>query len=548
MRRRVTASWPSRAGGTKAAFEAPGYAPPVRDFAVTYPQLVRQAMAARLDDQELRELRDVFETAQLYFDGLYRVGGQPFICHTVRTASIVFAERQPLPLVKAALVHTAYDAYRYDHSTRPWPGTHLRRRLRRDVGTDVEELVWAFHEVAWERIGAPELRLRELPHASDLVRSALALRVANDLENHMDLGLAYRTGRRFKERIETDGAAIIKVASELGMATVADELSTVFRETLDETLPAAVRWDRARGYEIPVETTSRTSGVTRFAARVWRGLRRRLGALGARQSTSTGQRQSTRRASDEPETSSPSRPRILVTGAGGHVAREVVPFLRDHFALRLLDVQPVQAGRDDEVVRADVRDAAALRLACRDVTAIVHLAAVGANEQDFTARVMPINVDGTYQVFEAARRAGIGRVVLASTGQVVGGYPVTDWLRADAPVRPSSVYACTKVFGESLARYYSDCYGISAICLRIGWVDAYDGDLVRNRPEMRRIWCSPNDLAQLIVKSVAGDVRFAVLFAVSDNPERHWDLEDAHAAVGYVPQDRAPDHLVGDAQ
>jgi NAD+ dependent glucose-6-phosphate dehydrogenase len=110
------------------------------------------------------------------------------------------------------------------------------------------------------------------------------------------------------------------------------------------------------------------------------------------------------------------------------------------------------------------------------------------------------------------------------------------------------VYACTKVFGESLARYYSDCHGISTICLRIGWVDAYDGDLLRNRPEMRRIWCSPNDLAQLIVKSVDSDARFAVLFAVSDNPERHWDLEDAHAAVGYVPQDRAPDHLVGDAQ
>src|SRR6266545_1026750 len=113
-----------------------------------------------------------------------------------------------------------------------------------------------------------------------------------------------------------------------------------------------------------------------------------------------------------------------------------------------------------------------------------------------------------------------------------------------APVemsRPSCLYACTKVFGEALARYYADYHGIAAICLRIGWFDAYDGSFLRYRPEMRRVWCSPRDLTQLIAKSIKSDVRFAVLFAVSDNPHRHWDLEAARATVGYVPEDRAPD-------
>jgi nucleoside-diphosphate-sugar epimerase len=240
-------------------------------------------------------------------------------------------------------------------------------------------------------------------------------------------------------------------------------------------------------------------------------------------------------------------PRILVTGAAGPVACGIAPLLREHFALRLLDLERVERTSDeDEIVRADVRDAAALRDACRDVSAIVHLAVSNSTETDVTGRMMPVNVEGTYQVFEAARACGVGRVILASSGQVVGGYPISEWVGVDLPVRPSSVYACTKVFGEALARYYADCHGIRAICLRIGWFDVADGDLVRSRPEMRRMWCSPRDLAQLVVKSLQSDVRFAVLFAISDNPLRHWDLDAARDAVGYVPEDRAELATPGD--
>lgn len=519
----------------------------MRDFAVTYPQLVRQAIAAGLDEQDLRELRDVFSTAQRSFDGLYRSGGQPFICHTVRTASILLAEGQPLLLVKAALMHPTYDAYRYEHSTRAWPGRRMRRRIRRDVGDDVEAIVWSFHEVSWEGIGAPELQLRELERASTALRSALALRVANDLENHMDLALIYRTDRRFKQRIESDAPAIVRVARELGMATLADELTSVFRETLEETLPAAVRGDRSRGYELPVRGTSRTSRVRRLAVRVRRGIVRRLRGLRHKRNRTPRNEQTPRHGAVVAKAALRSRPTILVTGAAGEVARELLPYLREHFSLRLLDVRRVEAvDDDDDVVRADIRDADAVRAACRDVSAIVHLAVVGDQEPDFTARMMPVNVDGTYQVFEAARRAGVSRVILASSGQVVGAYPANQWLDTDAPVRPSSLYACTKVFGEALARHYADCHGVAAICLRIGWFDGYDGRYVGHRPEMRHKWCSPRDLAQLIAKSIQSDVRFAVLFAVSDNPRRHWDLEHARATVGYVPADRAPDHLVGD--
>jgi nucleoside-diphosphate-sugar epimerase len=519
----------------------------VRDFALTYPQLVRQAITAGLDDQALRELRDVVEVAQRHFDGLYRAGGQPFICHMVRTASILLAEDQPLPLVEAALLHAAYDAHRYEHSTRSWPGPRSRRRLRRDVGSEVEEIVWAFHELDWERTGTPEIQLRALSRASDKQRAVLALCTANDLENHLDLALFYRTGRKFEQRIESDGSTIVRMARELGMDSVAEELATVFRETLMESVPVAARWDHSRGYEVPVDATPRTSHVARYAARVRRGVWRRLRAFWVGRARSRRHTGAPSGVPIEPRAPARSRPRILVTGAAGNVGRELVPLLREHFSLRLLDVQRVQPELDDEVVCADVRNADAMRRASRGVVASVHLAVVDDGEPDFSGRMMPVNVDGTYQVFEAARCTGVGRVVIASTGQVVGAYPITEWLDADVPVRPASVYACTKVFGEALARYYADCHGIAAICLRIGWFDANDGELLRYRPEMRRMWCSPRDLAQLIVKSIESDVHFAVLYAVSDNPRRHWDLEAARATVGYVPEDRAPDHLVGDA-
>jgi uronate dehydrogenase len=527
--------------------ESPGYAPLVRDFALTYPQLVRQAITAGLDDQALRELRDVFEVAQRHFDGLYRAGGQPFICHLVRTASILLAESQPLPLVEAALLHAAYDAHRYEHSTRAWPGRQARRRLRRDVGSDVEQIVWAFHELEWERIGTPEIELLALPRASLQQRGVLALCIANDLENHLDLALWYRSGRRFQQRIESDGPTIVRMARELRMTLLADELATVFQETLTQPLPVAVRWDRSQGFEVPVRMTSRTSTAARFASRVRRGLGRRLRALRVGRTRRTTPSNTATGGSIESLVRAQPRARILVTGAAGEVGRQVVPLLRQRFSLRLLDVQRVQPELDDEIVRADVTDNDALRRACRDVVAIVHLAGLGDKEPDFSTRMMPSNIDGTYQVFEAARRIGVGRVVVASTGQVVGAYPTTERLDADVPIRPSSLYACTKVFGEALARYYADHHGIAAICLRIGWLDAYDGRLLHEHPEMRRVWCSPRDLAQLIAKSIESDVRFAVLFAVSDNPRRNWDIEVARATVGYVPEDRAPDHLVGDA-
>ena len=228
--------------------------------------------------------------------------------------------------------------------------------------------------------------------------------------------------------------------------------------------------------------------------------------------------------------------RLLITGPGGRVGKLIVPLLRKHFALRLLDSGPVEHTTRDEYIQADIRNFDAVRAACEGVGAVLHLAAV-SDEADFLSRLLPINLEGLYTVVEAARQANVPKFLFASTGQTVLNYGPGTWVTPEMPVRPSTVYGCTKVFGEALARHYSDIHGMSMICIRICFFQSPDSRLLRERPEMRREWCSPRDLTQLILKSIGADLPFAVFFGVSNNTGRYWDIRNAQELVGYDPQD-----------
>src|SRR5262245_51261520 len=115
------------------------------------------------------------------------------------------------------------------------------------------------------------------------------------------------------------------------------------------------------------------------------------------------------------------RERILITGPGGRVGREIVPLLRKYYALRLLDLAPAsfRLERDDQFCQADIRDTDALRQACAGVRAMVHLAAV-PDEDDFRTRLLPMNVDGVYSAFEAARQAALPKMIFRSEERRVG--------------------------------------------------------------------------------------------------------------------------------
>jgi NADP-dependent aldehyde dehydrogenase len=233
---------------------------------------------------------------------------------------------------------------------------------------------------------------------------------------------------------------------------------------------------------------------------------------------------------------------VLVTGAAGAIGRHLRATLaREGRTLRLLDVAPMAlAGptEDVELVVASITDAAALAAACEGVEAVIHLG--GLSTGGFAwAEYLEVNVDGTRTVLEAARRAGAGRVVIASSHHVMGRAPVdTEVALAeyDYP-RPDSFYAVSKVAGEALGSLYHDRHGLDVVCLRIG---SY-----RERPTDRRAlwnWLSPGDSTRLF--EAALDVPspgFRVVWGVSANRRRIASLEEA-TAIGYVPLDDANDY------
>ncbi|HEX3815598.1 MAG TPA: NAD(P)-dependent oxidoreductase [Mycobacteriales bacterium] len=225
----------------------------------------------------------------------------------------------------------------------------------------------------------------------------------------------------------------------------------------------------------------------------------------------------------------------MITGAGGDVAARLIPGLSDGFELRLIDIRPGE--RIDHCI--DICDTTALVGALDGVDAIVHLAGerqVSASWEELRGP----NVDGLVSVFEAARQAGVPKVVFASTNHVMGMYDRDhEWPVDPAqPVRPDSLYGATKAFGEAAGRYYSDAFGMSVLCLRIGWV--------LDRPhneQARMMWLSPGDLTQLVTRCLRSDIAFGIYYAVSANTNRRWSIENAHRDLGYEPADNSEDYF-----
>ncbi len=238
---------------------------------------------------------------------------------------------------------------------------------------------------------------------------------------------------------------------------------------------------------------------------------------------------------------SPSGPRrfrrLLLTGAAGAlgtVLRDHLPALAD--VLRVSDLAPLGAARNrEEAVPCDLGDAAGMLDLTRDVDAVVHMGGV-SGESRF-ADLHHANILGMYHLFEGCRKNGVARVVWASSNHAIGFYPRTRTIDATVPQRPDTAYGLTKAFGEDLAQYYRDKYGIEAVSLRIG--SCFPKPVDRR---MLATWLSYPDLVHLVERSLlAPAVGHTVVFGVSANQESFWDNRAA-SALGFRPGDNAEDY------
>ena len=226
---------------------------------------------------------------------------------------------------------------------------------------------------------------------------------------------------------------------------------------------------------------------------------------------------------------------LAITGGAGRIATALRPLLREHYRLRLLDIRSApDAMHDDEYRQLDVAQLDAVEPALAGAHAVLHLAANASTTASWT-EVRDHNIDATFAVFEAARRAGIRKVVFASSNHVMGfAHLERAWPIATAtPIRPDSLYGVSKAFGEALARYYADAFDMSMLCLRIGWFPSQDPD----RADLQGLWISARDLAQITLRCLQTPRRFGIYNATSDNPHRHWSLDEARDELGYTPVD-----------
>ncbi len=251
--------------------------------------------------------------------------------------------------------------------------------------------------------------------------------------------------------------------------------------------------------------------------------------------------------------------RLLVTGLNGVVGRALRPALEERYELSALSRSGVEGLPDERVFKADIADIESLYPAMKGVDVVLNLAADGGqsslNGMDAPWEdMLHNNIIGAYNVCEVAKRSGVSRVILASSGATANGYEWEEPYRSlvsteDVPIpdswdmvnefsepKPITLYGVTKLFGEDLGRYYALTSDMSVINLRISSCGPED----KAGPGRGQAnWSSYRDLQQLTIKCIEAppELKFDIFWATSDNRKLFRDNSHAKEVLGYAPQD-----------
>ena len=239
--------------------------------------------------------------------------------------------------------------------------------------------------------------------------------------------------------------------------------------------------------------------------------------------------------------------KLLITGSSGLIGGILWQGLWDSFELYGLDRHVESKERDAfeaDITMPDQIDAVFDRIPA--LTYVVHLAGIAEVDASWES-AFRVNIGGTKNVYDAAQRHGVKRVVFASSNHATGayeGFPPSLHTKEDVrlitsrdPVRPDGFYGVSKAAGEAIARMYFELHGLQSICLRIGSVNREDSPHANAR--LQSTWLSHRDLLQLVRQSLLADVGFGIYYGVSNNRRRFWDISDSERDLDYHPQDDA---------
>ena len=228
------------------------------------------------------------------------------------------------------------------------------------------------------------------------------------------------------------------------------------------------------------------------------------------------------------------RKKILITGGTGRIATCIAQGLAqtDDYEVFL---GTRGEGDGDHLIHLEYHDLEAMTKALTGIEAVIHMGFYMRNDS-FIEKHIKDNTVTSYTLYEAARIAGVKRVIFGSSNHIFGYYQKGDHVTSDSLYRPDSPYALAKVFTEMIGRYYSDRYDISCINVRIGNF-RQQGNLQPGDIRSSYIWLSNPDCQQLFRKCLEydGDRKYLQIFGMSANEGCYFDTSD-NALIGYEPQ------------
>lgn len=248
-----------------------------------------------------------------------------------------------------------------------------------------------------------------------------------------------------------------------------------------------------------------------------------------------------------------------ITGAGGRIGSVLTADLADKYKLTLFyrETKPDSAP-GLKLIQADLSQEDQVKGIFDGLDAVIHLAA-SPSPQASWEDVLTKNIIATYNVYQEAHRAGVAKIVFASTNHVQHAYTMADTagtedmsyveknglIKLSDPPAPDSLYGVSKLFGEDLGRYYARFFGIQFVSLRIGWAapeivpERVIGIDKAREDHFRVMFLSRRDLVEAFDKALQVDTDYLVAYAVSDNKLCVFDLTETREKLGFNPKDNS---------
>jgi nucleoside-diphosphate-sugar epimerase len=240
--------------------------------------------------------------------------------------------------------------------------------------------------------------------------------------------------------------------------------------------------------------------------------------------------------------------KVGITGAAGNIGTTLYKGLGKDYDLSLYDIKKSGLPPDVKFIKADLAQKSEVDGIFNGLDALIHLA---GNPHPDAPRPMTFqnNFLATSLVFEEARRAGVTKIVYASSNfyhEAAIGEALNEGsgrlITLDMPPSAICLYGQSKVYGENLGRHLS-YMGMQFVALRIGWTVPQDNPKAYGGDYMRAVFCSKRDLVQAFAKALEVDTSFLAAFAVSDNSRAVFDLTETKKKLGFLPQDNAENYF-----